>query len=61
MPTFTEGDTTSRSFDETAGNAAATTASNIGAPVAATDPDAGDTLTYTLRGADAAKFDVVST
>ena len=58
MPTFTEGNTTSRSFDETAGNAAATTASNIGAPVAATDPDAGDTLTYTLRGADAAKFDV---
>ena len=58
MPTFTEGDTTSRSFDETAGDATATTASNIGAPVAATDPDAGDTLTYTLRGADAAKFDV---
>ena len=57
-PTFTEGNTTSRSFDETAGDAAATTASNIGAPVAATDPDAGDTLTYTLRGADAAKFDV---
>ena len=58
MPTFTEGNTTSRSFDETAGDATATTASNIGAPVAATDPDAGDTLTYTLRGADAAKFDV---
>ena len=57
-PTFTDGETTSRSFDETVGDATATKASNIGAPVAATDPDAGDTLTYTLRGADAAKFDV---
>ena len=33
----------------------------IGAPVAATDPDNGDTLTYTLGGADAASFDIVST
>ena len=31
---------------------------NIGAPVAATDADAGDTLTYTLGGADAASFDI---
>ena len=29
---------------------------NIGAPVEATDADAGDTLTYTLGGADAASF-----
>ena len=29
---------------------------NIGAPVAATDADAGDTLTYTLGGADMASF-----
>ena len=29
---------------------------DIGAPVAATDPDSGDTLTYTLGGADAASF-----
>ena len=31
---------------------------NIGAPVAATDVDTGDTLTYTLGGADAASFDI---
>ena len=31
---------------------------NIGAPVAATDGDAGDTLTYTLRGTDMASFEI---
>ncbi len=31
---------------------------NIGAPVTATDPDTGDTLTYTLGGADASSFDI---
>ena len=31
---------------------------NVGAPVAATDPDTGDTLTYTLGGTDAASFDI---
>ena len=31
---------------------------NIGAPVAATDDDAGDTLEYTLGGADMASFDI---
>ena len=31
---------------------------NIGDPVAATEDDAGDTLTYTLGGADAASFDI---
>ena len=34
---------------------------NIGAPVAATDADAGDTLEYTLGGADAASFDIEDT
>ena len=34
---------------------------NIGDPVAATDDDAGDTLTYTLGGADAASFDIEDT
>ena len=29
---------------------------NIGSPVAATDPDTGDTLTYSLEGADAPSF-----
>ena len=31
---------------------------NIGGPVAATDADQGDTLTYTLSGTDAASFDM---
>ena len=31
---------------------------DIGAPVAAADADAGDTLTYTLGGTDAASFDI---
>ena len=31
---------------------------NIGAPIAATDPNTGDTLTYTLGGTDAASFDI---
>ena len=34
---------------------------NIGAPVMATDTDAGDTLTYTLGGADMASFDIGAT
>ena len=33
---------------------------DIGAPVEATDADAGDTLTYTLGGADMASFDIDS-
>ena len=32
---------------------------DIGAAVAAIDPDAGDTLTYTLGGDDAASFDII--
>ena len=34
--------------------------SDIGAAVAATDPDSGQTLTYTLGGTDVAKFDIDS-
>ena len=34
---------------------------NIGSPVAATDQDTGDTLTYTLGGTDASVFDIDST
>ena len=60
-PTFTEGTDTTRTFEETFGDAAVTTATNIGQPVAATDPDTGETLTYTLEGTDAGKFDIVST
>ena len=33
---------------------------NIGAPYTATDPDNGDTLTYTLEGTDAGSFEIVS-
>ncbi len=33
---------------------------NVGAPVTATDPDDGDTLTYSLIGTDADKFDIDS-
>ena len=50
-PTFPEGATATRSVAE---NSASDTA--IGAPVAATDPDPADTLTYSLRGADASSF-----
>ena len=53
-PTFSST-TATRSVDE---NTAART--DIGLPVSATDANAGDTLTYTLSGADAASFDIVS-
>ena len=52
-PVFTEGVSTTRSVTE---NTA--TGVNIGTPVAATDADSGDTLTYTLGGTDAAAFDI---
>ena len=54
-PTFANP-TAARSVPE---NSAAGT--NVGAVVTATDTDAGDTLTYTLEGAGAASFDIVST
>ena len=60
-PTFTEGASATRSFNETLGNAVVETGSNIGAAVAATDTDASDTLTYTLQGTDAARFGINST
>ena len=51
-PVFSEGSATDRSILENSafGN-------NVGDPVAATDAD-GDTLTYTLGGADAGPFDI---
>ena len=58
-PTFTEGSSTSRSFNETIGAAAVSTAANIGTPVAATDANTGDTLNYSLEGADAARFGII--
>ena len=55
-PVFTEGDSTTRKVLEDA-----LTGTNIGTPVAATDIDTGDVLTYTLGGTDAAAFSIVST
>ena len=53
-PTFTEGANTTRTIAEnTSGDV------NIGAAVAATDPE-NDTLTYTLSGTDAASFNIES-
>ena len=54
-PVFTEGSSTTRSIAE---NTPAGT--DIGSPVSATDLDE-DVLTYTLSGADAASFGIVST
>ena len=52
-PTFTEGTSTTRSVAE---NTAPL--QNIGAPVAATDADSGDTLGYTLGGTDFKSFSI---
>ena len=54
-PVFSEGSTTTRAVAE---NTAA--GSNIGDAVSATDQDAKDTLTYTLKGTDAASFHIDS-
>ena len=55
-PVFSDGASATRSVAE---NTAA--GENVGAALTATDTDAGDTLAYTLEGADAASFDIVST
>ena len=60
-PTFNDGTSTSREFNETIGEATVTTASDIGTAVAATDMDTGDTLAYSLSGTDAAKFEIITT
>ena len=53
-PTFSGGSRTLSVAENTLTN------TDVGAPVAATDRD-GDTLTYTLEGADADSFDILST
>ena len=53
-PTFSAGSRSLSVAENTVPN------TDIGAPVAATDRD-GDTLTYTLEGADAGSFDILST
>ncbi len=52
-PTFDAGSGAGLTVAE---NSAAGT--NVGAPITATDPDDGDTLTYSLSGADAASFSI---
>ena len=53
-PIFTEGASTTRAVAENTASGV-----NIGAAIAATDPD-NDTLTYTLSGTDAASFSINS-
>ena len=55
-PVFTDGDSATRTIAENT-----VSGIDIGSPIAATDPDTDDTLTYTLGGTDAASFSVVST
>ena len=57
-PIFREGGSTSRAFNETIGDTAVSTASNIGAAVDASDRD---TLTYSLEGIDQTKFGIIQT
>ena len=52
-PVFSEGTSATRSVSATA-----PAGTSIGLPVAATDADSGDTLTYSLEGRDAALFDI---
>ena len=54
-PVFTDTGTVTRSVAE---NSAVGT--NVGTPVAATDTDVGDTLTYSLGGTDAGSFTIVT-
>ena len=54
-PVFSEGASATRSV-----SAGAQAGTSIGLPVAATDADQGDTLTYSLEGQDAASFDINS-
>ena len=54
-PTFPGGTVTRSVAENTAAN------TNIGSPVAATDTDSGDTLTYSLEGTDGGSFTIDST
>ena len=55
-PVFTDTAPAARSVAENPGSG-----TNVGAPVAATDVDTGDTLVYSLAGTDAASFTIVTT
>ena len=56
LPSFTEGDSTTRSVNENTGSGV-----DIGDPVAADDDDLDDTLRYSLGGTDAGSFSIDST
>ena len=51
LPVFSDGTSATRSV-----SAAAATGTSIGDPVAATDADTADTITYSIEGRDAASF-----
>ena len=55
-PMFAGGPAQGRTLAETVGNATVGTAAAIGAPVSASDVDTGDTLNYSLEGADRENF-----
>ena len=55
-PVFTDGSSTTLAVAENTASG-----QNIGAAVAATDADSGDTLTYSLGGTDAASFSIDDT
>ena len=57
-PRFRDGESTARSVSESVGNDAETSGRNVGAAVTATDADSGDTITYSLEGADAGSFSI---
>ena len=52
-PAFSEGDSTTRAVAENSPAGA-----EVGDAIAATDPDGGDTLTYSLSGTDASSFEI---
>ena len=54
-PVFSEGDTATREVAENSSGGV-----NVGAAITATDPDSGNTLTYSLSGTDAASFEIGS-
>ena len=55
-PAFDDGATTTRTLPENSGAGV----NVVGGVVAATDSDSGDTLTYSLSGTDAARFEIDS-
>ena len=59
-PTFDDGTSTTREFEETIGPAEVGLPWNIATPITATDADTGDTLAYSLGGTDAAKFGIIT-